>query len=121
MLSHYYKKAQVKVFIFLAPVLSVFTPSVSSAQSGVIQNPLKITDFPALVDTVLGYILEIGGVVAIFAFIYSGFKFVAARGNETEITKAREIFFNTCIGVAILLGAKIIATIIVGTIKNVQA
>ncbi len=109
--------------MFLVSASAIFIPSVSyAAQAGVIQNPLKnITDVPTLVNTILGYVLEVGSVVAIVAFIYSGYKFVAARGNPEGLKKAKDIFFNTCIGVAILLGAKIIATIIISTIKNLQS
>lgn len=106
--------------------LAIFTPSVSSAQTGtvngVIQNPLNgIKDVPTLVSTIMADVVKVGGVIAIFAFIYSGYKFVEARGNSTELETAKKIFFNTCIGVAILLGAELIAFLIVTTIKNLQS
>ncbi len=102
-------------------VLSFSVPALSFAQSSVIQNPLKgVSSIPAFIATVLGYVVKIGGIIAIFAFIYAGFKFVAARGNPKELEDAKRIFINTCIGVAVLLGAQVIATIIVGTIKNIQ-
>jgi len=106
-------------FVFLS---TFFTPSVSSAQTGVIQNPLgNLTSIPSLVATIMGYVVRIGGVIAIFAFIYSGYKFVAARGNSDKLEEARNIFFGTCIGVAVLLGAQIIASIIVGSVRNLQS
>ena len=101
--------------MFVISVSVAFIPSVSKAQ---IQNPLKYNDIPSLVNQILGYVLEIGGVIAIFAFIYSGYRFVAAQGNTEKLKEAREVFFGTCIGVAILLGAKLIATIIVSTLNN---
>ena len=113
-----------QVLLSVVSLSLALAPEISSAQSqqGVIQNPLKgITDIPTLVATILGYVVRIGGVIAIFAFIYSGYKFVAARGNQDELSTAKTIFFNTCIGVAVLLGAQLIASIIVNTIKNVQS
>ena len=58
--------------------------------------------------------------VATFAFIWAGFLYVKAQGNPGELDKAKTVFIDTCIGVAILLGAKIIASIIVGTINTIK-
>jgi hypothetical protein len=99
-------------------------PSVSFAatQTTGIQNPLKgLNDIPSFVSSILTDVTNVGGIVAIFAFIYAGYKFVAARGNPTELESARDIFINTCIGVAVLLGARLIAAIIVGTISNLKS
>jgi len=121
-----YKKISARVYIFATSLVLVFAPSVSFAQNtgpaGVIQNPLgNITSIPTLIAVIMVYVVRIGGIIAIFAFIYSGFKFVQARGNPAELEKARDIFFYTCIAVAILLGAQLIASIIVSSIRNLQS
>jgi hypothetical protein len=110
-----YKKTLSRI---TATIFTAALPLVSFAQ---IENPLKgISSIPGFISTILGYAVRIGGVIAIFAFIYSGFKFVQARGNPTELETAKRIFINTCIGVAVLLGAQLIASIIVGTIRNIR-
>jgi len=112
------KKYKIKLSNFLPYFFAISLPLVSFAQ---IQNPLGgVSDIPSFVARILGYVVRVGGIIAIFAFIYAGFRFVQARGNPTELKTAREIFKNTVIGVAILLGAQIIASIIVGTIKTLQ-
>jgi hypothetical protein len=58
-------------------------------------------------------------VVAVCFIIYSGFLFVTARGKPEQITKAKTNFFWTIIGVAILLGARVIVSIITGTIESI--
>ena len=99
---------------------SANTPSYSSGD-GVINNPLKAgSDIPTIIASVLGLIVKIGAVVATFAFIYSGFLFVKAQGNEKELETAKTVFTNTCIGVAVLLGAQLIASIIIGTINTIK-
>ena len=50
------------------------------------------------------------------AIIYSGFLFVAARGNSEKLTKAKDTLLYTIIGAAILLGAWAIATMISSTV-----
>ncbi len=103
----------------LAIIFMIFIPSISFAQT--IENPLKgLNSIPNFVAIILGYVVRIGGVIAIFAFIYVGYLFVKARGNPGELKTAREAFINTVIGVAILLGAQIIASIIVGTINSLR-
>ena len=120
------KKIYAYVFTSFASVLAISVPSISSAacadgSTGVICNPLKnVSDIPSLVKTIMGYVVQIGGVIAIFAFIYAGYKFVEAQGKPEELKKAKDIFFYTCIGVAILLGAQVIASLVVGTINNIQ-
>lgn len=94
---------------------SMFVPLISFAQ---IINPLGSNDIPSIVSTVLTYITRIGGVVAIIAFIYTGFLFVRAQGSDTKLADAKKIFFYTVIGVAILLGAQLLAALVVGTIKS---
>jgi hypothetical protein len=83
-----------------------------------IMNPLKTTNVPQIVSMVLTYITRVGGVVAIIAFIWVGFLFVKAQGNQTKLTEAKNVFLYTVIGVAILLGAQLLATLVVGTIKS---
>ncbi len=104
-------------YAFITPV---FLSIASFAEAAGIENPLgsNQTSIPNLVSLVLTYVTRVGGVVAIIAFIYAGFKFVQARGNETELKKAKDIFFWTVIGVAILLGAKLLADLVIGTIKS---
>ena len=53
-------------------------------------------------------------------FIWSGFLYVKAQGNPTELEKAKSVFINTCIGTALLLGASLIGTIIDTTIKSLK-
>jgi hypothetical protein len=107
---------------FVASVVSiaVLIPTIIFAQ---IHNPLgndSGIDIPGFIAKILGYIVRIGGIVAIFAFIWSGFLFVKAQGNPDGLAEARRVFIGTCIGVAVLLGAQLIASIIVNTINSIK-
>ena len=107
-----------KISAIILSFLFITLPVVALAQ---IANPLKsATDIPTLVSNVLGIIVRIGGVIAIFFFIWSGFLFVRAQGKPEELSTARTTFINTCIGVALLLGAQLIASIIIGTINSLK-
>ena len=99
-------------------MLAVFLPLISFAQ---IKNPLKdVGSIEQFVSVILGYVVKIGGVIAVFAFIYVGYLFVAARGNKEELNTAKSAFLNTVIGVALLLGAQLVSTMIVSTIEGLK-
>jgi hypothetical protein len=65
-------------------------------------------------------VMPIGGVLAVLAFIYSGFMYVTARGNETKVKQANSALLYSAIGTAILLGAWVIANAISTTIRSIH-
>lgn len=81
-------------------------------------GPTNLKDlFTLLINNLL---IPIGGVAAVLAFIYSGFLYVMAQGNETKITKANQSLLYTAIGTAILLGAWVISNVISSTINQLK-
>lgn len=138
------------LMILAAPVFAVDVPNQPSqgAQSGSpatgpgiqsgspqqidtsIPNPFKcqggsgsgggcnLVDFiKALIN---GILLPIGGVVAVVAFIWTGFLFVMAQGDPTKLKTAKTALWYTVIGTAILLGAWAIANVIGNTINGLR-
>lgn len=117
--------------IFLMPVFSIV-----QAQSGVtpvntfkvspdtqkLENPLgsgnnNLIDFAtSIVDALVTILLPIAALM----LVYSGFLFVKARGNPTEIGKAKDALFYTIIGIAIILSLSVIAQVIKGTIDALR-
>ncbi|MEI6057672.1 MAG: TrbC/VirB2 family protein [bacterium] len=87
--------------------------------AGVLPNPLKnvssISDLLYLIADILTYI---GAILAVLALIWVGFKFVAAQGKPDKLTTARHDFFAILIGVAILVGASAIVTILKNSLTN---
>jgi hypothetical protein len=95
----------------------------SNTPSGaiIIVNPFKQDTIEGLINVVLNDILiPIGGVVAVIMVMYAGFLFVTARGNEAQITKAKQALLYAVIGAAILLGAKVISDAISKTITQLK-
>lgn len=98
------------------------TPSGNQSYKIKIPNPLQNNqnDLPGLLNWIIDKaIIPIGGIVAALMIMYAGFMYVTARGNETQIKKAHEALLYGAIGTAILLGAKVIALAIDGTIKQI--
>ena len=76
--------------------------------------------FDLLQTVVNNIILPIGGVLAVLAFIYSGFLYVTAQGNETKLKTAHTALLYTAIGTAVLLGSWTLANVIENTIDKLK-
>lgn len=87
-----------------------------------ILNPFKDsigTSLPKLFQTLLeDVLLPLGGILCVFAFIFAGFKYVTAQGNETQIKDANRALLYAAIGTAVLLGSWVIAKAICSTIAQ---
>jgi hypothetical protein len=66
----------------------------------------------------MNLVATVGAIIVVFFIIYSGYKFVTAGDSDTDRTKAKNIFYATIIGGAILLGADVIANVVVQTVKD---
>jgi len=97
----------------------VFADSSISVQ---ITNPLGSVDtLPKLIQQILKVAIQIGFPVLVLAIVYSGFLFIKAQGNSTELEKARNAFTWTVVGGAILLGALAIAELLNTTVQQIGA
>src|SRR3989344_8288072 len=65
------------------------------AQAQGLENPLQATTLQQFLEQILTVVIQIGYLVAVFFFVYSGFKFVTAQGNDSEITAAKKMLLWT--------------------------
>jgi len=87
-----------------------------------LDNPLgnRVNNLPSFIYMILDLAFQIGAIFSVLAIIYVGFLFVSARGDPEKLKTARTAFLYTVIGIAVLLGAVLIATVIQSTISNVS-
>jgi hypothetical protein len=95
-------------------------PVTRCSGTGPIQNPINICSITDLITKILEIIMEVGLPIIAIALMYVGFKFVTAQGKSDEINEAKQAFMWVVIGAAIVLGAIVIRTIIVGTVNSLQ-
>jgi len=105
------------VFLATLPTV-VFGDGEGKVANAKIDNPIASTTIEALIASILKIIIAVGTPIAILFLIFSGFKFVMARGKPDGIKDAREMFIWTLVGIAILLGASLLAEIVRGTIDQ---
>jgi hypothetical protein len=91
----------------------------SSSGDGTLTNPLKFKSLDDLLTGLLAAAINLGAIVLTLALIYTGFRFVAARGNEEKIREARTALMYTIIGGLIILGATAIKEVLQSTISSV--
>ncbi|MEO5366305.1 MAG: pilin [Magnetococcus sp. WYHC-3] len=102
------------LFLVILPVLFTFA-------EGEFANPLKSKNLESLVNSLIDAAIDIGAVVAVMAFIYTGFLFVTANGEEKKIEKAKRSLQWSAIGALVLLGAKVISEVIQNAVDKIKA
>ncbi len=86
--------------------------------TGQIVNPIKYNDFSSFVAAVLQTAVNILMPFVVLAFIWSGFLFVRAQGNEKELEEAKSAIKWSIVGAFILMGAWGFAQIISTTVTT---
>ncbi len=82
-------------------------------------NPLKFSSLDELINGLLAAVVRIGEYVLLFMLMWTGFKFIAARGNAEKIASARTALIWTIVGGLILLGATAIKLVVQATVTSV--
>ncbi|HEY9583043.1 MAG TPA: pilin [Candidatus Paceibacterota bacterium] len=104
-----------KILEFFTKIVYADPPA--GGGSKVFDNPLGSTSsFSALIEKVLEVLIQIGIPVLVVFIVYAGFLFVTAQGNEKKIEDAKSALFWAVIGGAVLVGAKVIATVVKQTV-----
>ena len=85
-----------------------------------LENPIAFKSLGALISAILDIIVQIAVPIAALFLMYSGFLFISARGDEAQLKTAKSIFLWTMVGIAVLLGAEILAQVIQGTINQLK-
>lgn len=88
----------------------------------VLQNPFKVGNSLLEVMTAIidDFVLPVGGIICVLAFIFAGFKFVTAQGNETKIKDAKRILTYTAIATALILGADALSKLVQSTVNQLK-
>lgn len=90
-----------------------------NATNGRLCNPLNYNSVTDLLPKILDIVAQAGLVVCTFFIIFAGFKYVTAAGNSGEIEKAHGILLWAVVGTAVLLGAKVLASILANTVNQI--
>ncbi|MEY4747462.1 MAG: hypothetical protein RLZZ416_511 [Candidatus Parcubacteria bacterium] len=86
-----------------------------------LENPLKpeFSDIPRFIAGALRVLVVVALPIISLFVVVAGFMFIWARGNASELEKAKKNFVYVIIGALLILGAWVIATLIGGTVSQV--
>lgn len=84
-------------------------------------NPITTNTFSEFVSKVINVIVDVLTPFVVLAFIWSGFLFVRAQGNEERLLEARKVILMTVLGAFILMAAWGFANIIGETVREVTS
>ena len=77
-----------------------------------INNPIESTDFFALMHKLYRGVMMIIIPILVLFIVYSGFMFVSSQGNSEKLNKAKQNAKYATFGIAIILGAEIILSVV---------
>lgn len=84
------------------------------------QTGVEKTDVSTMAGTVIRVGLSMVGLIFLILMVYSGFRWMLARGNEEHVTKARNSVIAAAIGFAIVVGAYALSTVAARLITSVS-
>ena len=118
-------------FAFQSSVVGVEAKNLQDAFKSGAANPLDSAAIPAGYDTsnadtkfntvfsiIIRTILSLLGIVFLVLMIYGGFLWMTARGNESQVTKARDLLTAAMIGLGIVIGAYAITYFILSKVSE---
>ena len=130
------KKITISLFILailIVPTLSlpVFTMAGSIETGRICYDPLcseslisqytgySYVDPVTIVSSVVNWGLGLLGIFSLCLILYAGFLWMYARGNEEEITKAKEILKGAVTGLILILASYSIANFVFSNLVNI--
>ena len=106
------------LFVLAFSALSLVPPDAFAQGVARIENPLHAKTLSDFLRDLFRAIVKIGLPIVVLFIVWSGFLFIKARGNTTELTTAKKNFMYVILGTTIFLGAWAIAEMIAATIKQ---
>lgn len=76
------------------------------------------TSLSQTIGEVIKGVLSFAGVIFLLLMVYSGYLWMTARGNDTQIDKAQDIIRSSIIGLIIVIGSYGITNFVVNAIIN---
>jgi hypothetical protein len=76
------------------------------------------TNLTTKIGKYINFILSFLGVIFLFLMIYGGYVWMKARGNEADVTRAKEILTNAGIGLVIVVLAYAISYFVIFYLQN---
>ena len=85
--------------------------------SGQGQNA-KESDLTYIIGGIIKAVISVIGIIFVILIIYAGFVYMTANGEDTKITKAKDLMIQGVIGMVIIVSAYAIAGFVLGLLTT---
>ena len=86
-----------------------------------LSNPLKVDSIGEAVNVGIDIFTYIAVLVGVLMLIWTGFQFVLAQGNAAKIKDLKSWLLYIVIGIALIIGARIIIQVVLTTLESTGA
>jgi hypothetical protein len=105
----------------LVPCGSTYVKDKSKPNEKTVQPKCNFNELMHLAGHILSALIYFAIPLAVIAFVYAGFQYLTAGGNEGQIKKAHEIFKDVGLGLIIVLTAWLIVNTILEGLLSPKA
>jgi len=102
--------------VLLVPKLLLAADPITTATLGLEfgeDTGLTSTDVRTTAASIINVALGLLGIIAVVIFVYAGFLWMTAAGNDEQVTKAKTMMIQSVVGMAIILSAYAIVNFVV--------
>ena len=86
-----------------------------------VDNPIgSVNTVDDLISQIIRLALLVGVPILVLVFIWIGFMFVKAQGNETKLKEAKQALWWAIVGAFLLLGASVLGEAIRETVDQLK-
>ena len=111
----FYQVSSLLALLAFAPTAFAQSPKAAPVE---LQNPLRITSLQELLVAILNIVIVLAIPVIVFFIIYSGFLYVTAKGNASQIEQATRSLTYAIVGGVLIIGAVAIAEIVENLVSS---
>lgn len=114
------KKFMKKIYVLILFFSLLLNYQVTFAQDYTINDPFgnKYKSVTEIIAKFIDFIINLGIVAVVLFFVYTGFQFVAAKGNPDAINKAKTSMMWTVVGTLVLIGGKVLVKVLENTLSG---
>lgn len=106
-----------KTYYFVAAIVAIGLPFIL-AEPALAQTPGGVNNVENFIRSVITVLAGIAGLVATGFFVVGGFTYITSSGNPEQLDKAKRTLTWSAIGLAIVIGAWVLANIITTLAKQ---
>lgn len=93
----------------------------NAKQAGSMAWGTNVKSLPEMVGLLINGALGLLGLIFLGLGVYSGFKWMTARGDEKEVEEAKDTLKNAIIGIVIVVASYAISSYVVGSLISTVA